>query len=319
MKTFDVIASGYCSMDRIIKIDSQASIGKTSIILNNDNDTIYYGGCSVNVCYALSKLGMSALPLLRVGSDYIDNGFRHYLASGNVSIDALDLVPHEKTSNAYLIEDQESNHITLFHPGAMDGKYANTPSQNWFEKSKIGLMTVASFEDNKIFLEACINNNLPLFLGMKMDKEAFPKAFLIEVIKYSKVIFANESEFECICQMLGISQIEDIFRLTQIKTIVITLGSKGSKYYERQLDSEYVSGFVSACPVRLVIDTVGSGDAYISGFIYGYLNGLDTVTSMQFGSTLASFIIEGVGSTTNTPSLEQLKLRHKSFYRGGKK
>ena len=49
----DVLASGYVSMDHIIRIASPARIGFTSLVQNQSNVDINYGGCSVNIAYAL--------------------------------------------------------------------------------------------------------------------------------------------------------------------------------------------------------------------------------------------------------------------------
>lgn len=57
MKT-DVLTSGYVSMDHIIKIDTPAKVGFTSLVTNQSNAQIFYGGCSVNIAYALCRLGM---------------------------------------------------------------------------------------------------------------------------------------------------------------------------------------------------------------------------------------------------------------------
>ena len=62
MKT-DVLTSGYVSMDHIIKIDTPAKVGFTSLVTNQSNAQIFYGGCSVNIAYALCRLGMCAKPV----------------------------------------------------------------------------------------------------------------------------------------------------------------------------------------------------------------------------------------------------------------
>ena len=69
MRQIDVLTSGYVSMDHIIKIASPAKVGFTSLVTNKSNARIFYGGCSVNIAYALSRLGMVSLPVLRVGGD----------------------------------------------------------------------------------------------------------------------------------------------------------------------------------------------------------------------------------------------------------
>ena len=51
MMKIDVLTSGYVSMDHIIKINTPAKVGFTSIVSNRSNTEIFYGGCSVNIAY----------------------------------------------------------------------------------------------------------------------------------------------------------------------------------------------------------------------------------------------------------------------------
>ena len=85
----DVLTSGYVSMDHIIKIATPAKVGFTSLVTNKSNSKIFYGGCSVNIAYALCRLGMKAMPVLRVGGDYESNGFKKFLEEGNVPQDGI--------------------------------------------------------------------------------------------------------------------------------------------------------------------------------------------------------------------------------------
>ena len=57
----DVLTSGYVSMDHIIRIATPAKVGFTSLVTNKSNSKIFYGGCSVNIAYALCRLGMKAM------------------------------------------------------------------------------------------------------------------------------------------------------------------------------------------------------------------------------------------------------------------
>ena len=125
MKKYDVITSGYVSMDHMLKIKTPAAVGFTSIIENKTNSKIYYGGCSVNIAYALCRLGLNSMPILRVGDDYEEIGFKDFLKNGGVPTDGISRVEDETTSVCYLVQDNNGEHITIFYPGAMDGKYTH--------------------------------------------------------------------------------------------------------------------------------------------------------------------------------------------------
>ena len=73
---YDMIISGYVSIDRIIKTKTPVRYGYTSIVENSDNSKIYYGGCPTNIAYLDAKLGLTVLPIIRLGEeDYQETGF----------------------------------------------------------------------------------------------------------------------------------------------------------------------------------------------------------------------------------------------------
>ena len=177
-KHYDFLTSGYVSMDHMLKIKSPAQIGYTSLIANKSNANIYYGGCSVNIAYALCRLGLSAMPILRVGDDYEENGFKAFLEAGNVPTEAISRVPGELTSICYLLQDNMGQHITLFYPGSMDGVYSKPLDDRFFEDAGMGVLTVGARCDNEEFFAKCRQHNVPLVFGMKGDMDAFPPDFL---------------------------------------------------------------------------------------------------------------------------------------------
>ena len=95
---YDVITSGYVSMDRIIKLKTPARVGFTSLVENRTSADIRYGGCSVNISYDLCRLGIRSLPVMRVGDDYEQIGFKRFLEEGGISLAAAEVVPGERTS-----------------------------------------------------------------------------------------------------------------------------------------------------------------------------------------------------------------------------
>lgn len=306
----DVLVSGYVSLDRIIKIDQKPQEGQTSIVLNQTNSDVFYGGCSVNISALLAKLGVKAKPLLRVGSDYISTGFRDYLERFQVDTSGIYVLQTDRTSNCYLIESHDGNHITLFYPGAQDQKHYRPLDKNLFEYAKLAILTVGAEPDNAEFLRRCQESSVPLVFGMKMDSEAFPNALLKEILSYATIVFMNASEAADIVRLLHLNKITDLFQRGNAEILVVTKGKQGSTYWHKTA-SGIERGEVGIVKPEKVVDTTGSGDSYIAGFIYGYLNHYSVAESCLLGSTTASFIIEAMGCTSNAPSLEALQKRYK--------
>lgn len=306
MKKYDVITSGYVSMDRMIKVCSEVKPGFTSIIRNADNTKIYYGGCSTNIACALAKLNKKALPIIRVGADYKETGFCDFLQSSGVCTEGVTMVKEDMTSNCYLIENLADNqHVTIFYPGAMDGKYAREMDDEFFQNARLGVITVGSKEDNAEFFRKCKKYGLPLVFGMKADFDAFPEAFLKELLYYSDIIFTNEVERKTIEQCFGLECITRLLHEGNAKLIVTTLGKDGSLVY-RLKDGHVQECRVGILPAEKIVDSTGTGDAYIAGFLYGYLNGMSDSEACMCGSIVSSYVIRQMGCVSNLPTEAQL-------------
>ena len=169
----EVLTSGYVSMDHIIKLKTPAKVGFTSIVENQSSADIFYGGCSVNIAYELCKLGVVSMPLIRVGRDYETIGFKKFLEEAKVPTNGVSIIEEDITGYCYLLQDNNNEHITIFYPGAMDKKYASGFNEELFKDVKLGVITVASIDDNIDFFKKCKKYNIPIVFGMKDDMEAF--------------------------------------------------------------------------------------------------------------------------------------------------
>jgi sugar/nucleoside kinase (ribokinase family) len=171
-------------------------------------------------------------------------------------------------------------------------------------------LTVGSSADTLEFFQKCREAGVRLVFGMKADFDAFPEGLLAEVLRYSSVIFTNQTEREEIEKRLGMNSITELLGSANASVLVTTMGGRGSLYYEKR-GGGIVSGETAASPCARVIDATGSGDAYISGFLYGLLKGCDTDSCCRLGSVLASFVIERMGCCEGAPDEGALLRRYR--------
>lgn len=300
-----VLTSGYVSMDHMIEISTPARVGYTSVITNSTCAKTYYGGCSVNIAYALSKLGVPAKPILRVGDDWEENGLRAFLESAGVDTDAIRVIPGEATSASYLIQDSDGQHICCYYPGPMSAEFFRPLPDELFDNVALGVVTVASLRDNEEFYEKCRAHGVPIAFGMKADETAFPRGFLGKLLCHSEIVFMNESERRCIERMFGLSSIEGMLS-DEVHTIVTTYGSRGSAWCHRTSSGEIAQDSVGVVPCPRVVDATGGGDAYMSGFIYGWMHGKDLSECCRLGATLSSFVLEAYGCCDSAPNEHEL-------------
>jgi pseudouridine kinase len=84
-----------------------------------------------------------------------------------------------------------------------------------------------------------------------------------------------------------------------IRSMVVTLGEKGSVYYDARTGE---SGYQPVFPVQLV-DSSGAGDAFFSGTVMGLVRGLPLKEAVVCGTKVAAWTIES--KENNCPELNQ--------------
>ncbi len=136
----------------------------------------------------------------------------------------------------------------------------------------------------------------------------FSDAFLIDrfsddfhkvVSEYCDIIFCNADEAR---QFFGSESLEECTsKMAAICDLAfITDGSNGCNVVEKG-NVTVVPGF----PVKAV-DTVGAGDAFAGGALYGITNGLDAAQSAKWGNYFASRVVENIGPRLSGSMKEHL-------------
>ena len=102
-----------------------------------------------------------------------------------------------------------------------------------------------------------------------------------------QVITPNETEAELLG---GVKNL-----LTQTKTLLITLGSKGFAIATSDSYEEY------PCLKIKAVDTTAAGDTLCGGLVARFANGCDLATSAKFGSKSASIACTRKGAQPSIP------------------
>lgn len=111
--------------------------------------------------------------------------------------------------------------------------------------------------------------------------------------KYVDLLIPNETE----CEILGgIDKIK-----SNIKTLIVTLGSKGFRIINSKIDQ------VFPCIKVNVIDTTAAGDTFCGAMLAALLEGRDLVEAAKFGSKSASIACTKKGAQPSIPTKEQVE------------
>jgi len=86
---------------------------------------------------------------------------------------------------------------------------------------------------------------------------------------------------------------------SKVETLAVKLGAEGALGIRRGEKAG-----VPSIPVS-VIDTVGAGDSFDAGFLYGYLHGWSLEKSLQLACICGALSTQSAGGTEGQPTLDE--------------
>ncbi|PJG85219.1 sugar kinase [Conservatibacter flavescens] len=97
-------------------------------------------------------------------------------------------------------------------------------------------------------------------------------------------------------------EIADFYLQRGVKAVIIKLGEQGAYFKDNQGEQ----GYVNACLVEHVVDTVGAGDGFAVGAISALLEGKNLHQAALRGNKIGSLAIQVIGDSEGLPTREQL-------------
>ncbi len=122
-------------------------------------------------------------------------------------------------------------------------------------------------------------------------------------LKNLDILFVDENEVLGLTNTDNIDEAANILLDKGIKILAIKLGPKGCLV---QTENERVEK--PAIAVENMVDSIGAGDAFDSGFITGYLENLSLEKMTKLALKVASYSLMGVGGSSTIPSRKKISL-----------
>lgn len=264
------------------------------------------GGVAANIAYGLSLLGDTSVLLASVGTD--GQEYIHTLASKGIDTSHIQM-SDLPTSTFTVMTDIEDNQVGGFYPGAMSDS-AGLSLETW--KGTDTIVVVSAYDPSAMqrLVQETRRYNLRLVYDIGQQVSNVPEKDLIEGIEAADVLILNDYELGVLAKRSGRTESE-IKRTVPL--VVTTLGAKGSIIEGSRIAQTVTVNTVSGITV---LDPTGAGDAFRSGFLYGYRRSWDPVLCAQLGSVTASYALEKHGTQEHVFTVDQLKKRYYSTYGG---
>jgi len=260
------------------------------------------GGVAGNIAYNLSLLSIKPLILASAGKKDFTS-YKKELEKRGVNTSLINIVPNEFSANMFIITDKNNCQIAGFYPGAMsEDTNLNIPQNTDFI---VVSPTVPSAMDN--FINQAKKKKIPYMYDPAQQIPRIEVEQLKNGIDGAEILIGNDYELSLITKKTGFTKKEI---LKKVKVLVTTLGEKGSL-----VETEKEKTEVGIAKPEKIKDPTGAGDAYIAGFLAGYLNGKGLKESGTIGATLSSFAIEQYGTQNHKPTVSRISKRFKENFK----
>ncbi|MBF0449297.1 MAG: carbohydrate kinase family protein [Candidatus Magnetomorum sp.] len=262
-----------------------------------------FGGCAGNIAYNLNLLDTSAAcPMGTVGMDFSE--YAGWMLEKGITKDCIREIDHVYTAQAYITTDQNTNQITIFHPGAMNYSHENAVSQA--NDITVGIVSPDGKQGMIDHAEQFCNADIPFIFDPGQGMPMFDSAELIQFMDQARWMTFNDYEFELFKERTG-KTLDDI--CSCVKALIITKGEEGSVIYTPKEIFE-----ISVVKAPSVLDPTGCGDAYRAGLLYGIMNDMDWKTTGQIASLMGAYKIASYGTQNHSFGREEFFKRFETEF-----
>ena len=260
------------------------------------------GGKGANQAVAAAKQGGKVIMLGAVGNDFYGKKLIESLKEYNVD---TSFIKEKDTSSgvAVIILNNGKNRIILNSGANFQYNYEDY-KDILIKEAREGDFFVVQLETRADNVISAIT--IAKQLKLKIILNPAPAVDLpISIYNKIDMILPNESEAESITGIMpdsdeNILAIMKKFSKMGVLQTIITLGNKGSVYYEDGL--RYVP--IVEVPV---VDTTGAGDAFIGSLIVELANGKQIEQAMQYATICSAITVSRYGAQQAIPYRKEIE------------
>ena len=290
------------------------------------------GGCPANIAIGTARLGLRSALLTRVGDEQFGRFLREQLAREGVDLGGLKTDPQRLTALAILsVESDKSFPLLFYRENCADmaleeadvdaaflataravvvtGTHFARPNTEAAQRKAMRLMRA---QGGKVILDIDYRPNLWGLAGhaagdnryiasaavSERMKSVLPGCDLVVGTEEEVLIASGESEL--------LPALKTIRALTPA-TIVLKRGPMGCIVYEGEISDDLEDGIIGkGFPIE-VYNVLGAGDAFMSGFLRGWLGGETLQTAATWANACGAFAVSRLLCSPESPTFAELQ------------
>jgi len=297
--SFDLLVAGEINPDLILSGDVAPAFGQVEKLV--DSATLVIGSSSVIFACGAARLGLKVAFIGKCGDDVFGRFMLEEMSKRGVEIGNVIHVPGRSTGLSVIL-NRGVDRAILTHPGLIPALSVEDIPDGLLRQARH--LHIASY-----FLQDALRPGLPrlferarsLGLTTSLDTNYDPSEQWIgfdDLLSVTDVFLPNETEALSITKT---NDVESAARQLAAKTklVAVKLGADGAVGCANDSVTR-----VNSIPVK-VVDTVGAGDSFDAGFIYGYLNQWSLEKSLRLACVCGALSTQQAGGTHGQPTLEE--------------
>lgn len=301
---FDILVAGEINPDLILSGDVIPEFGQMEQLV--DSATLTIGSSSAIFACGATRLGLKVAFVGVCGADIFGRFMLDELSQCGVDVSGVIIDPAQSTGLSVILNhpgaDSAGDRAILTYLGTINRLRAGQVTHGLLQKARH--LHVASY-----FLQTALRPGLPdlfqrahaLGLTTSLDTNWDPSGAwsgFDELLGQVDVFLPNQNEALAIS---GASSIETALQILSQKYRVVAVKCGREGALARQADK---SARTAALPVQ-VVDTVGAGDSFDAGFLYGWLHGWSLEKALALAGACGSLSTRAAGGASAQPSLEE--------------
>jgi 5-dehydro-2-deoxygluconokinase len=304
------------------------------------------GGCPTNIAVGTARLGLRSALITRVGDEQMGRFIREQLEREGVTTTGIRTDPDRLTALVLLsVEDEGVSPMIFYRTDCADMALSEEDIEESFvasagavvvtgthfsrphsEAALLKAVRIARAHGRRVVFDIDYRPNLWGLAGHAAGFERYVKSDFVTsrirpVLPDCDLIVGTEEEV-----LIAGGQGELHAALTAIRavtdaTIVLKRGAKGCIVYEGPIPNDLEQGIVGqGFPIE-IYNVLGAGDAFMSGFLRGWLKGESHATSATWANACGAFAVSRLLCAPEYPTWQELSyfLAHGSPHRALRK
>ncbi|SIN71594.1 carbohydrate kinase family protein [Algoriphagus halophilus] len=259
------------------------------------------GGAPMNVALHLHQLGLESKLISAVGKDADGEKLLDFLNSFQFQTDLIQQIEEYETSKV-LVDDSDLENIKydIVSPVAWDFIKWNKNMDKVVAESDafvFGTLGVRNPESLTTLLKLLHHETLRFF-DANLRSPYYDFEIIETLLGFADVLKINEDELVIFADFFNVKPsikavCQHLDQHFPMDLICVTKGSAGALIYKKGEIIEHAGYQVK------VADSIGAGDAFLSGFIKGYLEHKTLAETLDFACKLGAFVASKKGGTPN--------------------